>query len=149
MTEEIIKPDFPRIVRDNTKTNQLVFQDASSIIASVLPPQLGTDPLLRALGKYDLKKLSKISELERIWIAYFLLLEEYEGGEYSTNFCENMLALSSSVGGFNSQLIVEMQKAVSGGKENAVRRDVRSFVEKHFTRRNRPKYEYVVEGDRQ
>lgn len=121
---------------NNQNTQQIIFKDASSVIAEKLPAQLGSDPRILARGEYDVRRLTHINEIERVWLGYFDLLDPFEGGEWAHDFAYSYANWSMSIGGERAKLLVKMQMAASGGMSAFKKpEDKRNFIEKHFTKR--------------
>lgn len=81
---------------------------------STLAPQLGTDIIDIMLNKkVDMRRLSKTGPLDKAWIAYFLLLEDEEGGDFARQFCNNYLNLAVSEDGWRVNKMIQM---VAGSK---------------------------------
>lgn len=145
-TEEnlVLKPDTQGIMRLTEKalgtsenTQQIIFRDASSVIAEKLPEQLGSDPIDISKGKYDVRRLTNINELERVWIGYFNLLDPFEGGDWAKQYANEYMNLSMAIHGERAKLLVKMQMAASGGSNSPFKKpdDKRNFIERHFTKR--------------
>ena len=81
---------------------------------SPLAGQLGTDIMDLKTGKTDMRRLSKIGPLDKAWIAYFLMLESEEGGDFATKFCNNYLNLAVSEEGWRVNKMIQMEGAQQG-----------------------------------
>ena len=99
--------------REDTQTVRI--EDASSITAKSLPQQLGSDIETLLQGKVDVRRLSNIDEVERIWITWFMNLPDDVGGQFSRKFCLEYLNLSMSLGGNRAKQLIDMMLASSGG----------------------------------
>lgn len=138
---EVSKDGIMRVsdkgINQNQNTQQLILRDASSVIAEKLPAQLGSSPNVIETGEWDDRKLSDITDLDKIWLAYFDLLDPMEGGEWAKKFAYGYAAWSDSVGGKRAKLLVQMQMAAGGGGGNMLKtpEDRRNFIERHFTKR--------------
>jgi len=130
--QETIEKDFEK----DTNVQVIEYKDASSAIAEKLPEQLGSDPTFIAKGKFDERKLSNIDEIDRLWLSYFLLIPDEDGGNYARNLCDNYLTLSDSIGGERAKDLIRMQLAASGIKKRK-EEDKRNFLEKHLTQRGK------------
>jgi len=82
-----------------------------------LAPQLGTDMLDLAQGIFDIRRLSNINPLEKVWMSYFLLAPMERGGRFARNFINNYLNLAVSEGG---QRVRQMIQMVAGSKGTPV-----------------------------
>lgn len=78
-----------------------------------LAPQLGTDIADLVNKKVDMRRLSKLGPIDKVWIAYFLLLEPEEGGDFAYQFCDNFLNLAVSEDGWRVNKMIQM---VAGSK---------------------------------
>lgn len=121
---------------DNQNTQQIIFKDASSVVAEKLPAQLGSDFNTLAKGIFDVRRLTHINEIERVWMSYFDLLDPFEGGDFARAFSNSYANYAMSIGGERAKLLVKMQMAASGvGGQLKKPEDKRNFIEKHFTKR--------------
>ena len=78
-----------------------------------LSPQFGTDTTDLVKGKFDMRRLSKINQLDKIWIAYFVMTRPEEGGDFAKDFCANYLNLAVSEDGWR---VNKMIQAIAGSK---------------------------------
>ena len=78
-----------------------------------LAPQFGSDTVDLVKGKYDMRRLSKINELDKIWIAFFRMVPDMEGGSFTNEFCDNYLNLAVSEEGWR---VNKMIQAIAGSK---------------------------------
>ena len=78
-----------------------------------LAPQFGSDTVDLVKGKYDMRRLSKINELDKIWIAFFRMVPDVEGGDFTSEFCDNYLNLAVSEEGWR---VTKMIQAIAGSK---------------------------------
>jgi hypothetical protein len=81
---------------------------------SHLAPQLGSDTAELVKGKYDMRRLSKLDPLDKIWIAYFLQVPVEDGGEYAREFCENYMNLAVSDDGWRVNKMIQMVAGAQG-----------------------------------
>ena len=81
---------------------------------SPLVAQLGSDIVDLKTGKVDMRRLSKTGPLEKVWIAYFLMLEDEEGGDFARGFCHNYLNLAVSEEGWRVNKMIQMEGAQQG-----------------------------------
>src|SRR3972149_11759801 len=117
-----------------SKTQVLQFKDASTIGASVLVPQFGSDYADIQQGKVDTRRLTNITKIERIWLSYFRLVPEKYGGEFAKDFCSMWDNYSMSLDGKRATQLILMQGAVTGGVLRTKRgEDKRSWIQKHIT----------------
>ena len=98
----------------SSSMQSVTIEDASSVSAKILVPQLGTDKAELAKGRVDVRRFSNIDEVEAIWLNWFMQIPDAQGGDWARRFCEGHLNLKYSIGGENKKLVVEMQKAISG-----------------------------------
>ena len=98
-------------------SQHFTIEDAATISARTLVPQLGSDKAMLAKGKVDVRRFSNICEIDVIWLTWFMNIPKQNGGDYASLYCENYLNLRYSVGGENKRLVVDMQKAISGLQE--------------------------------
>jgi hypothetical protein len=95
-------------------TTTIKIQDAGSETAKVLVPQMGADKDWLQEGKNDWRRFGHVSEPDPYWMAHFLLVDKFQGGDYSAKYVEQFANLNFGVGGRHKKLTVDMQKAVSG-----------------------------------
>lgn len=134
------KEYFPLDVMDallsDSKQNKpqstvIEIRDASTVTASVLAPEMGSDDDWKRKGKIDWRRFGHISELDPYWIAHFLLKKKFQGGNYSKNYANAVGNLNFSIGGRHKKLAVGMQRAVSGkGEESKKPKKDRSMLDK-------------------
>lgn len=122
----------------NKNTQQLIIRDASAVVAEVLPPQMGSDPNYIAKGKYDIRRLTHLDDIDTLWISYFNLMDDFEGGEFAKAFSEQYMNLRKSLNGEGLKYIVKMQMAASGNAGTLTPpQDKRNWVERHITQRGK------------
>jgi len=102
--------------RNEPKPTRMIFEDASSVSAKILVPQLGTDRKQLAKGEVDVRRFTNISEIDVLWLSWFSRIEDQYGGEWSKGFCHEYANWRYSVGGENKKLTVKMVEAISGVK---------------------------------
>lgn len=130
------------------KTQRIVYQDALSSSAETLIPELGTDVRDKSSGKVDVRRFSNIDRKERMWLTWFKMLPEDEGGAYMKPFCEEYLNISMSVSGMRSKQIIALFGALSGKGIRKKTNDTRNFIQRHITQRNKePETEYEALED--
>jgi len=103
--------------QDAVKPTRLIVEDASSVSAKILVPQLGSDRKSLAKGEVDVRRFTNIPEVDVIWLNWFMNLPKQYGGDWASKFCENHMNLRYSVNGENKKLAVEMVRALAGDKE--------------------------------
>jgi len=116
--------------KPKVKRRETVLPDAEQSLA----PQFGTDPQDLAEGRFDIRRLSFINPIEKVWTAYFMQIPDEEGGEYARDFVSNYLNLSMSEGGRRATQIINAIGASKGGSVQT--RDERSWTERHLTLRD-------------
>lgn len=79
----------------------------------VLGPQFGTDTVDLVQGKTDMRRLSKITGIEKVWLAYFMLKKNQRGGRFARRFCDNFVNLAVSEDGWR---VNKMIQAIAGSK---------------------------------
>ena len=89
---------------------------------SKLAPQLGTDELALMKGKYDIRLLTKINEIEKVWLSHFLMVPDEDGGEYARKFCDNYVHLAPSEGGWRVNKMIQMVSGARGAPTVGVMR---------------------------
>lgn len=134
-------------VKDGSGTQRIVFQDAASESARVLVPQMGTDHNDLAEGKYDTRRFTNIDYVDVIWLSWFDTLPDKFGGQWARAWAESYRNHAYSVNGENKKLVVQMQQAVSGGKDKDMKKkDQRSWLQRNLTQRNKePEELYDIE----
>ena len=130
------------------KIQKIVYQDAISTSAENLIPELGTDIIDKSLGRVDVRRFSNIDTKERMWLTWFKMLPNDEGGNYMVPFCEEYLNISMSVQGMRSKQIIALFGALSGKGVRKKENDTRNWVQKHVTQRGKkPETEYEALED--
>ena len=104
-------------VNEGIKPTRMIIEDASSVSAKILVPQLGSDRTDLAKGKVDVRRFTNIPEVDVIWLNWFMNLPKQYGGSWGKTFCENHMNLRYSVNGENKKLSVEMVRAIRGDKD--------------------------------
>lgn len=99
------------------KPTKMIIEDASSVSAKILVPQLGSDRNKLAKGEVDVRRFTNIPEVDVIWLNWFMNLPKQYGGAWAQTFCDNYMNLRYSVDGENKKLSVEMVRAIAGDKE--------------------------------
>jgi len=64
-------------------------------------------------GKYDMRRLSKLAMLDKVWLSYFLMVPKKRGGRFWTEFCGNYMNLAVSEDGWRVNKMIQM---VAGSK---------------------------------
>lgn len=127
--------EFPSPQQGDTQT--IVYQDAVSEIGRILASQIGSDRIMLEAGIVDIRRLTNIGKVERLWLSFFLHMPDDQGGQWMKQFCDDYMNLSPSLGGMRAKLIIAMQSAIGGIRQQKSKvKDDRSFIERHFTRRN-------------
>lgn len=80
----------------------------------VLGPQLGSDLADIEKKRFDMRRLSKINQLDKVWISYFLLKKKKRGGRFATAFCLNYLNLAVSEDGWRTNKMIQFNAASKG-----------------------------------
>ena len=134
------KEFFPKDVMDELLSDSkagkpqstiIEIKDASTVTASVLAPEMGSDDSWKRKGKIDWRRYGHISDLDPWWMGYFLMKPKYQGGNWSSEYAELIGNLNFSVGGRHKKLAVGMQRAVSGkGDESKKPKKDRSMLDK-------------------
>lgn len=104
-------------VNNANKPTTMIIEDASSVSAKILVPQLGSDRKKLAKGEVDVRRFTNIPEIDVLWLNWFMNIPDQYGGGWARNFCENHMNLRYSVNGENKKLSVEMVRAITGDKE--------------------------------
>jgi hypothetical protein len=97
-----------------SSSTTITIKDAASETAKILIPQFGADKDWLEEGKHDWRRFGHISVSDPYWMAHFLLINKFQGGDYSAKFVEQFANLNMGVEGRHKKLTVDMQKAVSG-----------------------------------
>lgn len=104
---------------------------------SALAPQIGSDVTEISTGMFDPRITSKLTPLDKIWIAYFLQKKDKRGGAFAKRFCVNYLKLATSEDGWR---INKMIQAIAAGKgvPTAIGEIVRrpNWIRRHTTDRD-------------
>jgi len=79
-----------------------------------LAGQLGSDKTTLAGGVFDMRRLSKTGELDKVWIAYFLNVPKIRGGRFAYTFCDNYLNLAVSEEGWRINKMIQMVAGAKG-----------------------------------
>jgi len=80
----------------------------------VLAGQVASDPSDIREGKIDIRRLSNISVIDKVWMPHFLLIPDDEGGEYAKNFVYLTLNLAPSVDGKRVRELIQTIGASTG-----------------------------------
>jgi len=134
MTEE--KQYYPlSMVEDIQKTGEetitkVVLEDAGSKSAEILMPNFGSDDNWMREGKVDYRRFTHLDEVDPYWMAYFRLIEKERGGNFMSNFVEEVANFLYSVNGRHKMLSVDMQKAVSGREIKPKEKKKRSLTDR-------------------
>ena len=135
---EDVQDQISEDVKGAEGTQTIVYQDAVSESAKILVPQMGTDRNLLEEGKYDTRRFTNISEVDIIWLSWFDTLPLKFGGGWARQWAESYRNHAYSVNGENKKLVVAMQAAVSGSKENMPKKkDDRSWIQRNVTQRGK------------
>jgi len=78
-----------------------------------LSPQLGSNTTDLVTGKFDMRRLSKLGTLDKVWLSYFLMVPKKRGGRYWSMFCDNYMNLAVSDDGWRVNKMIAM---VAGSK---------------------------------
>lgn len=104
--------------KDDSPTSTLIkIEDASSETSRILVPEMGSDEEYKVEGKVDWRRFGHTKPIDPFWMAHFLLVPKYQGGDYSSKLVNHIGNLNYSIGGEHKKLSVDMQKAVSGKGE--------------------------------
>ena len=79
----------------------------------MLAPQFGTDSVDLTRGRFDSRIYAKIGPLDVIWIGFFKMVPDMEGGEFCKEFCENYLKLTRSEDGWQQNKQIQV---IAGSK---------------------------------
>lgn len=101
---------------NDIKPTKMIIEDASSVSAKVLVPQLGTDRNQLAKGEVDVRRFTNVTEVDVIWLTWFSNIPKQYGGGFAKDFCMEYANWRYSVGGENKKLTVKMVEAISGAK---------------------------------
>lgn len=124
-------------INSNTSDKQIIeIRDAQTEIAKVLVPQWGSDPNLISEGKIDTRRFTNLSELDILWLSWFETLPLEYGGGWARQFADQIRNHAYSIDAQHKKLLIGFQQAVSGEKKKDGKRDSRTFIEKHLTKRN-------------
>lgn len=125
-------------VQSGSGTQTIIYHDAVSESAKILVPQMGTDRSLLAEGKYDSRRFTNISPVEKLWLTWFDNVPDEFGGEWARDWADSYRNHAYSVDGENKKLVVAMQQAVSGGRDAAPKKkDERNWVQRNLTQRGK------------
>jgi len=102
----------------DVKPTRVIIEDASSVSAKILVPQLGSDRNKLAKGEVDVRRFTNIPEVDVLWLNWFMNLPKQYGGGWAKGFCENHMNLRYSIDGENKKLSVEMVRALTNNKED-------------------------------
>lgn len=114
----------------SAKPQTMIIEDASSVSAKILVPQLGTDKKKLAKGEVDTRRFTNITEIDTIWLTWFELVPKEYGGEYSRAFCDQYRNHRYSVNGENKKLSVDMVRAITGDKEKESKPKKKGLLER-------------------
>jgi len=108
-------------------------EDASSLLAESLGPQIGSDGTTLSEQKIDRMRLSRLNLLEIMGVMYF----KGHKNKWIKDRMDDYLDLKMSFEGHErSKLIVEALKAVGGSKEaKKKKKDDRGWVGRNLTKR--------------
>jgi len=110
-------------------------EDASSLLAEKLGPQLGSDGTTLSEQKVDTMRLTRLNLLEILPIMYF---RGHKNNWIKERMNDYMDLKMSFEGHERSKLIVEALKAVGGSREQKKRKkDDRGWVGRNLTKRNK------------
>lgn len=125
------------IEKDGDKTSTTIkIEDASSETARVLVPQMGSDRETLEEGKIDVRRFTHIDPVDPYWMSFFEQIPDEQGGQWARKFVEDYANYSYSVHGRHKELVVNMQKAVSGEKTTPKPKKKRSLTDR-ILRRNK------------
>jgi len=79
----------------------------------VLAGQIGTDNKDLAMGRIDVRRLTYLNAIEKICIAYFLMVPKKRGGRFAQGYFSNYLNLAMSEEGRRVNQVIKM---VAGSK---------------------------------
>jgi len=104
---------------------------------SHLGPQLGSDTIDLVKGKVDMRRLSKLpSPLDKVWISYFMLIGDEEGGEFARAFCNNYLNLAVSDDGWRVNKMIQMVAGSKGAPSVGELQKKPNIVARNVTQRD-------------
>jgi len=110
-------------------------EDASSLLAETLGPQLGSDGTTLSEQKVDTMRLTRLNLLEILPIMYF---KGHENPWIKERMDDYMNLKMSFEGHERAKLIVEALKAVGGSREQPKKKkDERGWVGRNITKRNK------------
>lgn len=140
MSDEVF--DIIDAVSEDINTNAgdkqvIEIRDAQTEIAKVLVPQWGSDPNVIAEGRIDNRRFTNISDLDTLWLSWFETIPDEYGGQWARSFADQIRNHAYSVNAQHKKLLIGFQQAVSGERKKDGKRDNRTFVEKHLTKRNK------------
>jgi len=111
-------------------------EDASSETARVLVPQMGSDREKLEEGKIDVRRFTHIDPVDPYWMSFFEQIPDEQGGQWARKFVEDYSNYCYSVHGRHKELVVNMQKAVSGEKTTPKQKKKRTLADR-ILRRNK------------
>lgn len=79
-----------------------------------LGPQFGTDPMDVADGRWDIRRLTNVNELEAFTIPYLVNLPAHRGGNMAKKMVYEFLNLKTSIHGWRARLIIQAIAASKG-----------------------------------
>lgn len=117
---------------------------------SELAPQLGSDKTDLVQGRFDMRRLSKINEIQVHVIGYFMNVPDLRGGRFWRKLTDNLLNLSVSVEGWRvnkmNQMVASAKGTPSVGelqkKPGWIKRNV---TDKNWRRKAEEKGQTIVE----
>lgn len=119
------------ISKEGDKTSTTIkIEDASTETARVLVPQMGSDREKLEEGKIDVRRFTHLDPIDPYWMSFFDQIPDEQGGQWAKKFVEDYANYSYSVHGRHKELVVNMQKAVSGRETKPKDKKKRSFSDR-------------------
>lgn len=118
-------------------SQNISIKDASSEAVKIIAPQLGSDKNTLALGKVDNNRLTHINEAEVLWLSWFQVIPEDEGGTFAQNFCDKYKDLKMSLDGRRASLLVKALGNITGAKSEGPKKDTRGWIQRNLTERDK------------
>lgn len=102
----------------------------------MLSPQFGTDPKRLAMGEFDHRIYSKIGDLDVIWLSFFSMVPDTEGGEFCKEFCENYTLFSRSEDGWQQNKQIQVIAGSKGATSVGELVKKPGFIQRNITQRD-------------
>lgn len=101
-----------------------------------LAPQLGSDKTKLVKGQMDMRRLSKINEVQSYVIGYFMNVPNRRGGRFWRDLCDNILNLNVSVEGWRVNKMIQMVAGAKGAPSVGELQKKPGWISRHVTDRD-------------